>query len=137
MRLITRESDYGIAALVSLARRGGATSSAAELAAELRIPGAFLRRILQRLGRQGMIRSRKGVGGGFELAMHPKDILVGDIMTALQGPVHISDCALRKTICAMRSRCALRGKLGEVEKKLISELTGISVASLMDDARRQ
>jgi Rrf2 family protein len=130
MRMITRESDYGIAALVSLAGRRGAKASAAELAKELRIPGAFLRRILQRLGRSGIIRSTKGVGGGFELAMKPENILVSDIVTALQGPISISDCDLRAGICAMRGRCMLRRKLKAMEKRLSSELMSISIASL-------
>ena len=130
MRLITRESDYGIAALVALARRKGRTASAAELSKELRIPGPFLRRILQRLGRQGIICSRKGIGGGFALARDSKDILVGDIMAILQGPVRLSDCDLRESICAMRSRCVLRRELKKIEGRLVSELMRISIALL-------
>ena len=115
---------------MSLAKRNGATASAAELAEELGIPGAFLRRILQRLGRQGMIRSWKGIGGGFVLAMSPTDILVSDIVTALQGPVRISDCDIREAICAGHARCILRRKLKAIEGRLVSELMGISIASL-------
>lgn len=130
MRLITRESDYGIAALVSMARKNGGTASAAELARELGIPGAFLRRILQRLGKKGMVRSKKGIGGGFELARRPRDIVVGDVVTSLQGPVRLSDCDLRKTVCAGYGRCILRGKLKEIEARLVSELMGISIGTL-------
>lgn len=133
MRLITRESDYGITALVALAKKPGATASAVELAKELRIPGAFLRRILQRLGRHGMINSRKGLGGGFELAMRPEDIMVGDVVAALQGPMRLSDCDMRKGICARRNSCILRGKLKMIEIRLISELMGISIASLVNE----
>lgn len=131
MRLITRESDYGITALVSMAKRSGTTASAVELAKELRIPNAFLRRILQRLGRHGMIRSRKGLGGGFELAVNSSDIRVGDVVAALQGPVRLSDCDMRKGICARRNSCILRGKLKAIENRLLSELMGISIASLV------
>lgn len=130
MRMITRESDYGISALVWLATRKQKNASALELARELRIPGAFLRRILQRLGRRGMIRSRKGIGGGFELAMDPKDIVVGQIVAALQGPIRISDCHIRKAICARHGHCVLRRKLEAIEGRMISELMRISIASL-------
>ena len=133
MRLITRESDYGITALVWLAKRKGLTTSAAELARELRIPGSFLRRILQRLGRQGLIRSRRGIGGGFELTKDPEDMLVGDIVIALQGPVRLSDCDVRAAICARHGCCILRRKLKAIEERLVSELMGISIASLADD----
>lgn len=130
MRLITRESDYGIAALVTLAKKNGSTASAAELAKELGIPGAFLRRILQRLGRHGMIRSRRGIGGGFELAMPPQKIVVGDIVVALQGPLRLSDCDIREAVCAGYGRCVLRRKLKEIEVRLVSELMSISITSL-------
>lgn len=133
MRLITRESDYGISALVCLAKRKEATASASELALELRIPRPFLRRILQRLGRQGVIRSRKGIGGGFALARRPGDIVVGDVVTALQGPMRLSDCDIRKTICARRCHCILRRKLKVVEGRLVSELMGITIASLVEE----
>ena len=130
MRLITRESDYGIAALVSLARRKGRGASASELAKGLRIPGAFLRRILQKLGRHGIVVSKKGIGGGFELAMDSRKILVADVVSALQGPIRISDCDVRKAICVGRNRCILRDKLKEIESRLIEELMSISISSL-------
>ena len=133
MRLITRECDYGIIALMSMAKREGTTVSAAVLAKELGIPGAFLRRILQRLGSQGQILSRKGIGGGFELAKRPGDILVGDILTALQGPMHLNDCDVRKAICARHSRCILRRKLKEIEERLLAGLMALSIASLADE----
>ena len=131
MRVINKESDYAITALVSLAKKPGTVASAVELARELRIPGAFLRRILQRLGRKGIINSKKGIGGGFELAMKPDRILVGDVVAALQGQVRLSDCGMRKTICERHNSCTLRGKLKTIEKRLISELMAISIASLV------
>ena len=130
MRLITRESDYGITALVSLAKRKGGTTSTAELAKELQIPRSFLRRILQRLVRCGAIRSRKGIGGGFELARKPQHISVGDVVIALQGAIRFSDCGIRKTICPRRKQCILRRKLRAAEGHLISELMGLSIESL-------
>lgn len=79
-----------------------------------------------------MVSSRKGIGGGFVLAMRPETILVGNIVTALQGPVRISDCDARKAICTGHRRCVLRRKLKIIEGQLISELMSISVASLAE-----
>jgi len=64
--------------------------------------------------------------------MDARNIFVTDVVSALQGPIRISDCDVRKAICIGRHRCILRGKLKEIEKRLIAELMSISISSLAD-----
>jgi len=134
MRLITKETDYAIRAMMQLARQPGTFVSSAEMAATEKIPLQFLRRILQRLLKAGLITSREGVAGGVSLRERPERIQMLDIMKVFQGQVELSECMFRRQICANRGTCVLRKRIQSIEKKLTDEFAGISIADLLRDA---
>jgi Rrf2 family protein len=87
MRL-TMRSDYGAHAVIELARRAGqGPVQCAEIAASQKIPPAYLDQLLSSLRRAGIIRSSRGPHGGHELARDPRELTLGDVVTALEGPV--------------------------------------------------
>jgi Rrf2 family transcriptional regulator, cysteine metabolism repressor len=87
MRL-TMRSDYGAHAVIELARRvGQGPVQCAEIAACQKIPEAYLDQLLSSLRRAGIVRSIRGPHGGHELARDPRELTLGDVVTALEGPV--------------------------------------------------
>src|SRR5215208_7692658 len=87
MRL-TMRSDYGAHAVIELARRfGQGPVQCAEIAASQKIPEAYLDQLLSSLRRVGIIRSVRGPHGGHELARDPRQLTLGEVVTALEGPV--------------------------------------------------
>ena len=87
MRL-TMRSDYGAHAVIELARRAGqGPVQCAEIAACQKIPEAYLDQLLSSLRRGGIVRSVRGPHGGHELARDPRELTLGDVVTALEGPV--------------------------------------------------
>jgi Rrf2 family transcriptional regulator, cysteine metabolism repressor len=87
MRL-TMRSDYGAHAVIELARRAGqGPVQCAEIAACQKIPEAYLDQLLSSLRRVGIVRSVRGPHGGHELARDPRQLTLGEIVTALEGPV--------------------------------------------------
>jgi Rrf2 family protein len=81
-------SDYGAHAVIELARRyGQGPVQCAEIAASQKIPEAYLDQLLSGLRRVGIVRSVRGPHGGHELARDPRTLTLGDIVTALEGPV--------------------------------------------------
>ena len=85
--MLTRKSKYGLKALLLLAREfDGGALAASEIAARERIPEKFLQGILLELRRRGVVRSKRGLGGGFRLARHPASINFGDVIRWLDGP---------------------------------------------------
>lgn len=87
MRL-TMRSDYGAHAVIELARRyGQGPVQCAEIAASQKIPEAYLDQLLSGLRRVGIVRSVRGPHGGHELARDPRMVTLGDVVTALEGPV--------------------------------------------------
>jgi len=81
-------SDYGAHAVIELARRfGQGPVQCAEIAACQKIPEAYLDQLLSSLRRCGIVRSVRGPHGGHELARDPRQLTLGDVVTALEGPV--------------------------------------------------
>jgi len=85
---ITTKSPYALAALVELRRRGDATPvPIAELARRRDIPVQFLEQLFATLRRAGVLRSQRGVKGGYSFARSPSEISVLEIVELLDGPV--------------------------------------------------
>ena len=88
---ITTKSPYAIRALTELARVGGAGGGApvpiGELARRRDIPVQFLEQLFAVLRRAGILRSQRGVKGGYSFARDPGDITVLEIVELLDGPV--------------------------------------------------
>ncbi len=134
MRLITKNTDYAIRALVNLAKNRNEFVSSRAIAKKEVIPLAYLRRILQILINEGIIISKEGVDGGVKLVKSPKSIQASDIMRIFQGEIGLSECLFRKKICPQRSGCALRIRIKKIEDKLKREFESISIAGLLKKA---
>jgi Rrf2 family protein len=130
MKLITRDTDYAMRALMYMAKRPERVVSVKELVGELEIPRAFLRRLLQVLSQKKILKSMKGKGGGFRLNRPPRKIGVADIMKIFQGNTDIIDCMFKKAICPDIGRCPLRREIKKIEKDVQRELDRITISSL-------
>lgn len=132
MKLLTRDSDYAVRAVLFLAGSKKNLVAAIEIKNALNMPWHFLRAILQKLAKAGLITSVKGVGGGFSLRKDPQTITLLDIMQVFQGSVDISECTFKKHICPNLKKCPLRDKLKKIENFAIKQLSEVNVASLVN-----
>ena len=86
--MLTNKGKYGLKAMVHLAGlERGRPALVADIAATNAIPKKFLDAILGELRTAGLVHSKKGRGGGYVLAKSPPDIMVGEIVRALDGPL--------------------------------------------------
>lgn len=130
MKLINRDTDYAMRALRYIVRHKNKLVSVSEIAKALKIPHAFLRKILQILQKEGILNSIEGRNGGFNLAVPAEKILLVDLIKIFQGPVQLADCLFKKMICPDAQRCLLKKKMDRLEHLVIAELKSITIASL-------
>jgi Rrf2 family protein len=109
MRL-SRKAEYAIRALTAMARRPpDATSQIDEIAAAEHIPVKFLEQILLVLRRSGLLRSRRGVGGGYQLALPADRISLADIILPIDGPFEPIPCTSESARKTGRCPCGTPG----------------------------
>src|SRR5580765_1461396 len=84
---ITTKSPYAVRALAELARSGAGPVPIAELARRRDVPVQFLEQLFATLRRAGLLRSQRGVKGGYAFARDPSEITVLEVVELLDGPV--------------------------------------------------
>lgn len=104
---ITRETDYAIRCVCYLADHEKKVSMIDTISRECRVPPTFLAKILQKLGKAGLVKSFRGLKGGFSLAKPPEEINLYDVILTVQGPIVFSDCAVKETTCGLSSKCTV------------------------------
>jgi Rrf2 family transcriptional regulator, cysteine metabolism repressor len=84
---ITTKSPYALQALAELGRCGAGPTPIGELARRRQIPAQFLEQVFAVLRRAGILRSQRGVKGGYCFAREPSDVTVLEIVELLDGPL--------------------------------------------------
>ena len=95
MLKLTNRGLYGIKALYELAQNyGGIPLNIKEISKRHGLPVPFLEQVLHHLKLCGLVKSRRGVNGGYVLSRPPQKITIGDAVRALEGPIALCDCLL-------------------------------------------
>lgn len=127
--IFSRKSDYGLRALIYLAeRRNKGPVTLSEIATRLKIPKAFLSKILQQLAKKGVVRSLKGPSGGFVLAVEPKHVSMKEIITEIDGPLRVFECFASGTDCSFSGDCLILDVFNKVEDEIARVLSGYTLA---------
>ncbi len=129
---ISDAANFAIHAMVLIAQGGPRKRmSVMELAGILDVSAAHLGKVLQRLTRQGFLTSRRGPGGGFELACEPNKVTLLDVVSAIDGPLTAGPCLLGRPLCVGK-RCAMLGVLEKVHKLVFDHLEGTRLSDIVE-----
>jgi FeS assembly SUF system regulator len=133
---ITRQTDYGIVLLTHLAAHLERRYNAPELAAEAHLPLPMVSKILKLLTREGLLDSHRGIKGGYSLARQPEEISMAEIITALEGPIAITECIDEASGCMHQPLCRAHSNWQRINDALRIALDGISLAEMTRPSER-
>lgn len=129
--MFSRSTEYAIRAMSVLANQpSGNLCGAREIAESANIPRPFLWKILQNLTRKRLLRSFKGVRGGYELAKPARRITVLDVIDATMPAEAMSGCLLGSGNCEGKHPCALHMVWANFNKDLTAKFRKTSLADL-------
>jgi Rrf2 family protein len=121
---ITREGDYGIRSVLYLARQPfKKISFVNEISEEYKIPRSFLAKILQKLVKAKIVRSYRGVKGGFSLAKQARDISVLNVLEAIEGKLALNLCLPDKKLCNFSRHCPVSAVWATAQAKVVEVLS--------------
>jgi Rrf2 family iron-sulfur cluster assembly transcriptional regulator len=139
VRVSTR-GDYASRALLSLAlweEEGASPTSVRDLAERTGLPQPYLEQILLALKGAGLVRSKRGVGGGYVLARAPAEITLGEIVSAVDGPIALGAFGEphKDGACDHEGQCVLLAVWAEVGQHMRQHLDSFTLADMVERAR--
>lgn len=131
---INQATDYAFRSVLYLAKQPrGKVVEAQIIANSESIPMRFLLKIMPSLIKAGIVKSQRGVGGGYYLAKDPKDISFLDVVVAIEGKVALNKCLIDPEYCNKKaaSYCKVHLALEKIQQKLSEELKNYNFGDLL------
>jgi len=130
---VSDAASLALHASAYLAAREGERVATSRIAEALTVSAAHLAKVLGRLERAGLVRGRRGPGGGFELARSPDRVTLRQVYEAVEGPITSDRCLLGEPVC--RGGCMLGGLLRSVDDEIRSRLGAVRLSDVADRFR--
>jgi Rrf2 family protein len=123
--------EYTVRTMVHLAAQpAGAVVQIPEISKQWDIPENFLRKIVQSLAKSSLIFSRRGIGGGIELARPAENITLLEVVEAAEGKMALNKCLVQPGRCHRDPWCAVHLVWHEAQEKMKEILSSKSIAEL-------
>ncbi len=136
MRL-TKHSDYALRVLLYTATHAEALVSTEEIATAFGISTNHLVKIINNLGKQGLLEVKRGRRGGLRLARAPEEIVIGEVVRVTEPDFHMVECFDGETnTCPISSACGLIAPLEEATEAFLGVLDGYTLADVIGPRRR-
>ena len=130
--MINKSSIHAINAVIYIAKTPeNVYVGAKQIAKEIDAPPNYLSKILQQLANIGMLTSRRGLKGGFSLAISPKEIRLFDIVEPLENISQWENCILGGAKCTDENSCVLHSQYKKVREKYLKMLKNNTIQSLI------
>ncbi len=128
---ISRKIDYALRATIHLATLpADRIASLQDLASTLHIPREFLAKILKLLAARGLVRSVRGVHGGYQLARAASEISFLEVIEATEGPVQLNVCLDDMDRCDVSASCTMHHVWKAGQERMLEVYRGTTLASL-------
>lgn len=138
---MSTRGDYASRALLSLALHPDESgpTSVRDIAERTGLPQPYLEQILLALKGAGIVRSKRGVGGGYTLAREPSQITLGEIVSAVDGPIAVGDFGEphQDGACDHEGQCVLLAVWAGISSRIRNHLDSFTLADIATMARGQ
>ena len=128
--MLSKTAEYALRAVVCMATTPGQSKSADVLAKKTLIPRSYLHRVLQDLAAAGLVRSRPGPGGGYEMARATNKVTILDVVNAVSPIERIRRCPLG--ITSHTELCPLHSALDRAYAATEAAFRSVTLKDLAD-----
>lgn len=133
--MFSQTVEYALRAVVHLAGEAPTARTTDEIAAVTQVPRAYLSKVLQSLGRAGIVHSQRGLGGGMTLTKKPADLTILEVVNAVEPIVRIRACPLGLSTHGTHL-CPLHRKMDNALATVEKAFSGTTLADILKDPSR-
>lgn len=130
--MISKTAEYALRAVACMGGQPDRPLPGDTLAERTRVPRRYLTRVLQDLCAAGIVRSRPGPGGGYELANSPAQLTILDVINTVDPIERITECPLGLT--SHTSLCPLHAELDQAYAATEKAFASVTIEDLVDSA---
>ncbi|MBI3419302.1 MAG: SUF system Fe-S cluster assembly regulator [Proteobacteria bacterium] len=135
MLKLSKLTDYAVVLLTHIVRREGVVATAPSLCEATHLPQPTVAKILKMLAHGGLLNAQRGASGGYVLAREARAISIAEIITVMDGPIHLTECADNDSHeCQMSNTCAMHGRWNHVNHAIRTALQNVSLYDMALDA---
>jgi FeS assembly SUF system regulator len=135
MLRISKLTDYAIMVMAELSAAAGQVVSAQTLAERCSLELPTVSKLLKLLSREGLVRSFRGASGGYRIERAAEDISVAEIITAIEGPIAMTECSIDPGLCQQEDSCNLRSNWQRISTAVAEAMEQVSLAEMARPAR--
>lgn len=135
---ISAKGEYAVLAILDLAQayETDKVRTLEEISEDSSIPHPFLVQILLEMKRAGLVESKRGAGGGYRLARHPRDISLGEVIRLIDGPILPFKCSIpamesSNDDCPHKGNCVMTSVWHDVRKAIENVIGNTSLEDLL------
>ncbi len=130
---LSRLADYSVALMTHMADQPDRMLNGTDLAAALHLPPPTVSKLLGKLARAGLLTSYRGVEGGYTLARRPDSITMADIISAVDGPIAMTECIETSVSggCTIEAVCPARASWQKINDAVRNALAGVTLADVI------
>jgi len=131
MLRLSKLTDYATVILSHMAKDGMKVHAAMEIAAITGIALPTVSKILKLLVNADVLVSTRGAKGGYALARVPEKISVAAVISALEGPIALTECSISQQGCEQASGCEIRGNWSLINRAIHQALESVTLADMI------
>ncbi len=131
MLRVSKLTDYATVVMTCLAAAGDDVLSAQVLAERARLELPTVSKLLKQLAHAGLVTSFRGVNGGYRLARAPQAITVAEIVTAMEGPIGMTECSAHSGQCGHEAHCGVRVNWQRISQAIATALDSVTLADMI------
>ena len=136
---VSSRGEYGVRAMVALAHHyGDGPMSIAAVAKASSVPPTYLEQLIAPLRKAGLVESKRGARGGYQLARPPESVRIGEVYRVMEGPVAPMDCVSEDPAdqtCPLIDGCETRPVWLKVRDSIVDTLDSMTLADLIKDRK--
>ena len=134
MLRLSKLTDYATVILSFMARDEEHAHAAMEIATATGIALPTVSKILKLLVKAKVLMSTRGAKGGYALARKPEKISVATVISALEGPIALTECSISHQGCEQASGCDIRGNWSLINQTIHDALESVTLADMIRPA---